>query len=271
LLLDGRKKMTLDSEYPITREQVDQYQQNGFIQLPDVLSQDEVRDLRKILSQAVRDRKKRYLRGQVQVNPRYEQVFVQMVNLWEDYEDIRPYVFSHRLAEIARRLTKSRSVRLWHDHALIKPALDGKETQWHQDFPYWPMKEPGALSIWLALDSVNEKNGCLCFVPETHKYGALKPVSLTQKDSVFKQVGLRPRNVKPEVMCMKAGSCTFHDGNTFHYAFGNTSAKPRRALAIIYMPNGATYNGASHCVTDGLGLAAGQPIKGAKFPILARR
>lgn len=263
--------MVMEGEYPITREQVEFYDNNGFIQLPDVLSKDEVRDLRKILTQAVRDRKKRYLRDQIKVNPRYEQVFVQMVNLWEDYEDIRPYIFSHRLAEIARRLTKSRAIRLWHDHALIKPPRDGKETQWHQDFPYWPMNEPGALSIWLALDSVNEKNGCLCFVPGSHAFGGLKPVSLTQKDSVFKQVGLRTKNVTPAIARMNAGWCTFHDGNTFHYAFGNTSERPRRALAIIYMPNGTTYNGASHCVTDGLDLAIGQPIKGDKFPILARR
>ena len=263
--------MVMEGGYPVTKEQIEFYQENGYIQLPEVLSKEEVRDLRSILTAATRDRKRRYAKGQIQVNPRYEKVFVQMVNLWEDYEAIRPFVRSRRFAEIARKLTQSRAVRLWHDHALIKPALDGAETQWHQDFPYWPMNEPGALSLWLALDDVNEKNGCLCFVPRSHKYGRLDPVSLTKRDSVFKRAGLKKRDVKPVVMAMKAGWCTFHDGNTFHYAYGNTTDRPRRALAIIYMPNGTTYNGASHCCTDGYGLKPGAPIRGKRFPILAGR
>jgi ectoine hydroxylase-related dioxygenase (phytanoyl-CoA dioxygenase family) len=263
--------MIMEGEYPITKVQVQFYQENGYIQLPNVLSKEEVRDLRIILTRAVRERKKKFSSGKVTVDPNYERVFVQMVNMWEDYEEIRPYVFSHRLAEIARKLIRVRSVRLWHDHALIKPAMDGVETQWHQDFPYWPMNEPGPTSIWIALDNVNEENGCLCFLPKSHQYGKLKPVSLTQPDSVFKQVGLKPKDVNPEIMAMKAGWCTFHDGNTFHYAYGNTTTRPRRAFVIIYMPSGTTYNGAAHCVTDGLRLRIGEPLKGKKFPVLAGR
>src|SRR3989304_6956628 len=101
--------MVMEGDYPITKEQVDFYQENGYIQLPDVLSKEEVRDLRKILTSATRNRRQRYSRGEIKVDPRYEKVFVQMVNLWEDYEDIRPYVLSHRFAEIARQLTKSRA------------------------------------------------------------------------------------------------------------------------------------------------------------------
>jgi len=257
--------------YPVSRDQVGFYQRNGYVRLPAVLTPDEVRDLRKILSHAVKDRLKRVERGEITYDPRYEKVFVQMVNLWEEYPDINPFVHSLRLAEIARRLSRSRSVRLWHDHALIKPPKDGAETPWHQDFPYWPMNEPGALSCWLALDDVSEKNGCLSFVPETHKLGPLKPISLTRSKSIFKQAGLNKRTVKPAVMTLKAGGCTFHHGNLFHYAGPNLSSRSRRAIAIIYMPSGTTFNGASHIVTDGLGLKVGARFSGPKFPVLARR
>lgn len=262
--------MTVPNPYPLLKEQIRFYRENGFIALPDVLNREEVRALRSILSGAVRDRRRKYAKGLVQTNPRYEQVFVQMVNLWEDYEEIRPFILNPRLADIARRLVGCRSIRLWHDHALIKPARDGAPTPWHQDFPYWPMKEPGALSCWLALDDVDETNGCMSFVPGTHRLGPLTPVSLTHPRSLFKVAGLDRRKCRPTVVPLQAGSCTFHDGNTFHYAGPNQSSKPRRALAVIYMPSGVTYDGKPHCVTDGCDLRIGRRLVGKRFPVLAR-
>lgn len=262
--------MPVRKPYPLSKEQIRLYRENGFVALPDVLEREEVRALRRILTGAVRDRKRKHADGLIQTNPRYEKVFAQMVNLWEDYEEFRPFILNSRLADIARRLVGCRSIRLWHDHALIKPPFDGAPTPWHQDFPYWPMKEPGALSCWLALDDVDESNGCMSFVPGTHRLGALAPVSLTHPSSLFKVAGLDRRKHRPKIVRLKAGSCTFHDGNTFHHAGPNRSAKPRRALAIIYMPAGVTYDGKPHCVTDGCGLRVGGRFSGKRFPVLAR-
>ena len=47
---------------------------------------------------------------------------------------------SSRLAEAGRLLSGSRHVRIYHDHALVKPGGErSRETNWHQDAPYWPM------------------------------------------------------------------------------------------------------------------------------------
>ncbi len=263
--------MSLKKEFPLTREQVQFYRENGYVQLHNVLLKKEVEQIRKLLTQAVRDRKKKFDASQLQFTPEYERVFTQVINLWRDYTEVSEYIRSPRLAEIARRLVGCRSIRLWHDHALIKPARDGAETKWHQDFPYWPMNETGALSCWIALDDVNEKNGCLSFIPGSHKKGRLKPVSLTNRENIFRQAGMKKKDIKPVSMAMRAGSCTFHDGNTFHYAGGNTTSRPRRALAIIYFPSGTTFNGEAHPVSDGLDMKVGQPIKGKNFPVVARK
>ena len=58
-------------------------------------------------------------------------------------------------------------------------------------------------------------------------------------------------------------------GRTFHYAFPNTTNRPRRAMIIIYMPDGTTYSGQRHICTDSLGLAIGAPLAGEFFPVLA--
>jgi ectoine hydroxylase-related dioxygenase (phytanoyl-CoA dioxygenase family) len=145
---------------------------------------------------------------------------------------------------------------------------DSKPTPWHQDYPYWPMNESGAFSIWIALDDVDENNGCMMFVPKSQKLKNLKHVDLVDPHDIFSETREADRNTAA-IVRMKAGSCTFHDGLTFHYAHSNQTDKPRRALAIIYMADGTTYSGAGHVCTDGLELQAGDKLAGGLFPKLA--
>ncbi|MCL5270486.1 MAG: phytanoyl-CoA dioxygenase family protein, partial [bacterium] len=161
------------------------------------------------------------------------------------------------------------SIRLFHDHALLKMPGDSKPTPWHQDLPYWPMNEPGALSIWIALDDVDERNGCLSFIPRTRELGRLEAINLVEPQDIFRAIRRGDLLDQVQVARMEAGGVTFHDGLTFHYAGANQTDRPRHALAIIYMTDGTTYSGKKHVVTDGLGLAIGAPIDHPHFPVLA--
>jgi len=130
-------------EYLITEEQVRFYQENGFIRLDGVLAMQEVEALRVALDVAVEDRRRFDRNEGPRSDPGYAKVFLQMVNLWEHYPAVSAYVQNPRIGEIARRLARARSVRLWHDHALIKYPKDSKPTIWHQDWVYWPMQQTG--------------------------------------------------------------------------------------------------------------------------------
>ena len=256
--------------YPITPEQIAFYQENGYIQLHDVLTDTELQDIR----DALEDVNKMTLDGNIHVsaaNPEYEKVFVQKVNLWRVHEATKNYVFNHKIAEIARTLAQTTAVRLWHDHALIKMPGDSKASNWHQDLPYWPMNEVGALSCWMALDDVFPENGCMSFVPKSHSWGKFDPIHLVGvHQDIFKLVPEpETKDLTPLPMPMKAGSCTIHNGLTFHYAGPNQTDKPRRAMVTIYMPEGITFNGKPHVVTNGLNLEAGKAIEGEIFPVLA--
>jgi len=122
------------------------------------------------------------------------------------------------------------------------------------------------------LDDVNEKNGCMAFIPKSHKLGKLKGIDFLDPQNIFDYVeGEQLDDRKPVVVPLKAGSCTFHNGLTFHYAHANETDRPRRALAIIYMPDDITFSGASHPITTGLNLEKGDVLKGPLFPVLAVR
>ncbi len=264
--------MLYDDTFPLLEEQVRFYEENGYIQLHNVLTREEVVALRSAVDVAADDRKRLQENWGPRVDEGYAKVFLQMVNVWERYPAIEEYTLSPRIGDIARQLTRSPCVRLWHDHALIKYPKDSKATAWHQDKVYWPMRENGALSCWMALDDVTVQNGCMWFLPGSHMLGPLDPVDLGKADeqSLLSLLPESMKHIRPVVMEMKAGSCTFHHGLTFHYAGPNVTDGPRRAMVTIFMPAGTHYKKQEHIVGDRGNLTEGEEFHGPLFPFIGR-
>jgi len=257
--------------YPLSEEQVRFYEENGYVRCNNILTVEEVDVLRTALAKAVEDMKTYKLNLGPRTDEGYAKVFLQMVNLWERYPVIERYVHNRTIAEIARRLTRSRSVRLWHDQALIKYPGESKATAWHQDTVYWPMNETGGLSCWMALDDVTVERGCMWFIPGSHRLGPLEPVDLgnTTSDQPLSLLPESFRSIRPVAVDLTPGSATFHNGLTFHYAGPNVTESARRAMVTIFIPGGTTYKKIGHLVGDRSGLVPGEEFHGPLFPLLA--
>lgn len=255
------------SVQPIAQEKVQSFQENGYAQFDDVLTPDQLSDFRDALADAT---------GKTEVDHFYRQgeQYTQHVNLWASHAGVRQHVFNPKLAEIARQLSRSERVRLWHDQLIVK--MPGNEpSRWHQDLPLWPMIESGPLTCWLALIDVTIEMGCMSFLPSSHRWGRLACGTLP-KDLLATLEGVRllvpddkRDNLQPVTIELKAGSCTFHDSLALHYAGPNQTQQPRQGFIINYMPEGVTFSGRNHVTTDPLNLTVGQPIVGDMFPILA--
>ncbi len=258
----------MNSEYPITPEQIATYRRDGFIHLPDVITGAELEAMRNAVAGAVQSES--VSDDPNRVKSSYEQIFIQKVNLWSRHTDVKPFVLSRRFANIAAKLMGARA-RIWHDQALFKEPHTGAKTPWHQDTPYWP-HEPKReqTTIWIALRDATIHNGCMSFLPGTHKLLDIEPVNLADPQELY-AVAPQTKGIKPTTIELKAGSCTFHNGMTFHYAGPNRSDGMREAFAIIYMPEDTTYNGVDHVVTDPVKatLKVGAKFDASLFPIVS--
>ncbi len=259
---------------PTTDEDVRSYCERGYIQYPTFFSPDELTALRAAMEHACTSTRERIkgAPGGGRASEEYERALNQKVNLWTDYPEAKAITFHPRLAEAARRLSGARSVRLYHDHALVKPGGEiSKATNWHQDSPFWPMEPQGALSAWIAVDDVDENNGCMSFIPHSHRFGKLEAIPLgVDGASIVTNMKARGQEVaEPVAMPMRAGGVTFHHGCTFHYATPNRTDRPRWAFAVIYIPDYVRFTGGS----DPAG-AAGEMTPGGSWehplhPLLA--
>lgn len=260
-----------EGEYPMTEEQVRFFRENGYVKCENVLNEAELEHIRKALDDARHDRRGffRDLAGEEKKDGEKDKI-LQMVNLWQHYPDVKPYSHSSKLANMAKRLTGSNSIRLYHDQALIKEPGPSAPSPWHQDQPYWPSKEPGMISCWMALDDVIVERGAMHFIPESHKWGEFPPMSFTGgEDDLMKLLSEEQREKwNPVAVELKAGSCTWHHGLTFHYTRPNTTQQTRRAIVTIYIPDGVTYASdekMSSPFDDSITSRKGEPLRGEFF------
>ena len=264
--------MTTDN--PTTCDDIEFFRQNGYICYENFLSAEETTSLKQAIDHAI-DTHRARIRGAAndgRSSDEYERVFNQMVNLWTDYPAAKEIAFHARLAQSARLLSDSHHVRIYHDHAMIKPpGQQSKETNWHQDAPYWPMDPLGSFSAWIAVDDVTVDNGCLHFVPRSHKFGKQPPIRLgVEGESIVQKMKEQGYDVAaPATMEMKAGGVTFHHGCNFHYAGPNATDQPRRAHAIIYIPDFVAFTGGGEAAGAGSEMKAGGPWDHPLHPIVA--
>ena len=258
-------------DYPLSQEQIDQYRRDGFIQLDDVITGKVLETMQSVIFDAVASetRDGETQAGKSRTPSTYEKIFNQKVNLWQRHPEVARFTLSRALGSIAMRLEGQR-MRLWHDQALFKEPMKGNnKTPWHQDAVYWPHADRWRqTTVWIALRDATTQNGCMAFVEGTHSLGPLPPVDLGDPQDLFDNAPhIRP--VKPVPRPLRAGSVTFHNGLTFHYAGPNKSDATREAFAIIYMPDGTRYDGKDHMVTDGQGFAIGDVLDSALFPLVS--
>ena len=130
-----------------------------------------------------------------------------------------------------------------------KPPGVGKPTPPHQDGYYFKLDPCAAVTMWLALDRVDEENGCVRYVRGSHQWG-MRAHGRTQTLG-FSQ-GLvdfpQERDTLAAVACpAQPGDLLVHDALTIHWADGNRSpSRSRRALGLIYYSERAREDSAAH-------------------------
>lgn len=117
-----------------------------------------------------------------------------------------------------------------------KPPGTNHVTPPHQDNYYFNLKPPNVVTIWMALDAVDDENGCLRYVRGSH----LKPVRSHNRSGVlgFSQgifdYGAADTELEVPIH-LQPGDVVAHHGNTIHRADANrSSVRSRRSFAMVF-------------------------------------
>ena len=147
----------------------------------------------------------------------------------------RNFALDGRLRDILRRITGEEPL-LKSDQLFMKPPRFGSEKPYHPDNFYFRCQAGDqVVTAWIALDDVDEENGCLRYISGSHKKGVLdhvevpgQPYNLAPPDDLidWKQEAAAP---------VRKGGVVLHHSETLHTSRRNTSNRWRRGYATHWV------------------------------------
>ena len=261
----------------LNEKQISQFQRDGFLLGERILNDEQVDELRSELARVIEDRNNPNVPQPVSLaNLGGEGSAIwQIVNIWNASPAFQRLVHHPVIAEEVTQLLDARELRLWHDQIQYKPAGTGGVNFWHQDSLYWPLVTPKNTQItaWIALDDVDEENGCMWMVPGTHLWGdhieflhSLKPSGFRSIPEVY-----QGREARMIACPVRKGAVHYHHALTWHGSDKNISARPRRAIALHFMDEQTSYlpthkRHPMDAFVDGLN--EGDRLTGDHFPLV---
>jgi Phytanoyl-CoA dioxygenase (PhyH) len=162
-------------------------------------------------------------------------------------------------------------VRFWHDQLFSKPARHGGVVAWHQDYSYWTRTRPMAhLTCWIGLDDTTRDNGCLWYVPGSHRWNLL-PITGLAGDMEEIRTVLTPAQrdaFQPVAIELRRGECSFHHPLMIHGSYENRTAAPRRAVVINAFRDGVESASDEELLRGVPPIPNGSKMDGRFFPLL---
>ena len=235
--------------FAVTSDHIDQFNRDGFLKLSGFLSAEDLEELNQRIDVVIRT----VVPGLPSEDVFYEirgkvDTLKQIQRVWHHDAWIAQHFLEGAFKEWAQALLGGEVIPKNLQYFNKPPGL-GRATPAHQDGYYFMLNPCEAVTLWLALDDVDEENGCVRYIPGSHGEG-MRPHNRTNTLG-FSQ-GIRdyptPDDQDREVaMPAHPGDLLVHHAMTIHRADGNRSVKrSRRSLGFIYYSERTRQDEAAH-------------------------
>lgn len=249
---------TINVTRGLSQEQLEQYNKDGYLVIPDLLNEEDLVAPRQAMEQ--------------KVSMIADELHAQ--GLISDKLEDRP--FQYRLAELFKGLSEEHFLKFgrgWRDRlpgyfilmsnpkildiveSILGPELFSNPVYnvrpkvpriaagvvpWHQDKSYWPKANANpVITVWIPLVDANLENGCLHIKPRSQNRHLLKWHHETYSKTGYtalknSQLGKRETVVLP----VKAGSAIIFNDRVLHMSSPNNSDSVRWSVDLRYQPVG---------------------------------
>ena len=260
--------------YRLTNEQVNFFHQNGYLSGIKMLEEwqvDELCDQQAEIADPAHPGHDLFYEFHTNESTDPNSVLFHSLGHWRITEGFHDIVWNPAFVRAASQLLGDVSVRLWHDQLFCKPAHHGGVVAWHQDYSYWTCTKPMQhLTCWVALDDATTENGCLHYIPGSHRWGLLERPNLAgEMNGLLEFLSDEQKAAfKPIPIVLKKGYATFHHPLLVHGSYENKSERSRRAFVLNAFADG-TKSDIDDDFLDGIPFVKkGKKMEGQFFPLL---
>ena len=217
---------TLDNLTSLTTSQVEQFNTDGYLSPLPGLGISEVGELRRYLDWLIGevisadDRRNSYSINQ------YHQV---CAPLWDLIH--HPLLVGYVQDILGPQLV------CWSTHLFCKLPGDKMKVPMHQDANYWPFSPTKSLTVWLAVDDVDQSNAAMQFIAGSHLCGDLVHTELPLDGSVVLNREVLNVHEYNDVTFneLLAGEVSLHTDLLLHGSAPNLSTRRRCGIALRYL------------------------------------
>src|SRR5687767_12770681 len=262
-------------KFKLSEDQVNFYKENGYLHNVKIIDESQVDKLNEELSQLMDPNHPGHaLFYEFHSNESEEpdQVLFHSLGHWRITKGFHDVLWNPRFVVPACQLLGNQAVRFWHDQLFCKPAKHGGVVAWHQDYSYWTRTIPlQHLTCWVGLDDSSIANGCLQYVPKSHRWNLFDRTTLAgsmngldkfltdeQKEQFTHKVPIE----------MKRGYGSFHHPLLVHGSYSNESSSPRRAFVLNVFADGTLSNSSETLLNGVPSIEPGKKMEGQFFPLL---
>ena len=259
--------------YRLSPEQVEFFNENGYLQGVRVLDDEQIEILREELNELMNPghpAHELFYEYNSNESSDPEKILFHALGAWRAASAFHDLLWHPAFVVPASQLLGG-AVRFWHDQLFVKPAHHGGVVIWHQDYSYWQRTIPMAhLTCWIGLDDSTRANGCVHYVPRSHRWNLLPRADFandmdTVKASLTEE---QKREFKPVAIELKRGECSFHHPLMVHGSYANRSDRPRRAAVINVIRDGVVSDSNAPLLEGVPVIPKGEKLAGRFFPLL---
>lgn len=185
---------------------------------------------------------------------------LQIINIHKSDEDFRRLATSQSIGRMVAELAGwEQGARLAQDQVWAKPP-GAPPLVFHRDSPYFMFTPNDVVTVWVALDDMDDELGPLEYVKGSHKWGDGRvgsSSSFFQSEnrkllySAAKLEGIVKPESTLEIVSMKglkAGGISIHHGKCWHGSGKNRSKdRPRRGLGLHFVPADVRWTNEAKC------------------------
>jgi len=257
----------------LTNDQIELYRENGYLSGLRVLTDAQVRVLRAEVDELANpnhEGRQRFYEYHSNESTDPNTILFHALGAWRVKPGLHDCLWNAAFLVPAAQLLNA-PIRFWHDQIFYKPPHHGGVVAWHQDYSYWTRTKPMAhLSCWIGLDDSTASNGCVHYVPGSHRWPLL-PITGLVNDMTSIQTVLtnsQKHNFHPVPIELKSGEASFHHPLMVRGSFENKTEYPRRAIVINLFVDGVVSNSDGPPLHGVPAIPKGEKMAGQFFPLL---
>ena len=213
------------------------FRRDGYVYFPAFIDQESVEEVMAKLDDFIENKIPTMPRTEVYYEEAGDLGTLKQFQKLHEYDDFFHSLFiGGPLQEVAETLLDDNVVAVNLQY-FNKPPKIGKPTPPHQDGYYFMLNPCEAVTMWLALDRVDEANGCVRYIPGSHTepvrtHGRTKTLGFSQGITDY---GTPDDVARERAFPAHPGDLLVHHAMTIHRADGNsTTDRHRRALGLVF-------------------------------------